>query len=178
MPFQDLRELLSPKTLPLPIGGIIYTIEQCTAEDWLWMHERGDELAALIGIGNKPTGDVQFTPADEFYKRALGPVFGKMVADEVAGRELSIAAYTAFFWHLGSEELAEQVWVNAGKATEMSQGEVSKLFEAVTQNRAQRRAKPATPRATSVSRKAPTTRASSARTGVAPRGTKSSTSGR
>ncbi len=180
MDFKDLREMLAPETLPLPIGGIIYHIEQCTAEDWLWMHSRGEQLDVALRLGKyDEPAEGEGTSQVEFYQRTLGEQFGKMVADGVKGQELMIAAYTSFFWHLGNREYAEQIWAAVGKAPKAltaTSEEVNKFL--ADQNRAARRAKPATPRATSASRKTKTTRASSARTGAAPRGTKSSATGR
>ena len=181
MAFKDLRDMLSPETLPLPIGGIIYHIEQCSAEDWLWMHARGGELDKAIRLGEfEAPAEGEATSQADFYRRTLGPVFDKMVADEVTGQELMIASYTAFFWHLGNREYAEQVWsAVAGdpKALKMNSKEVNQLLAAQKPNRAARRTKATTPRATSASPKAKTTRTSSPRTGAAPRGARSSKSG-
>jgi len=180
MAFKDLREMLQPETLPLPIGGITYHINQCSAEDWLWMHARGEQLDVALRTGryNDPA-EGEGTSQAEFYQRTLGEHFGKMVADGVSSQELMIASYTAFFWHLGNREYAEQIWAAVGAAPKALTATTAEVNEFLAQqNRAARRAKPATPRATSASRATKTTRASSARTGAAPRGTKSSTTGR
>lgn len=179
MAFQDLRELLDVAQLQLPIGGEVYTVEACTAEDWLWFNAYSAEIDAAINTGKlnvEIEGLSQVNP-EELYRRILGESFDDMVADGVTGKELSISAWTAFFWHLGNESFAEAVWVNGGKA--MSGGSTEQLQEAIAKqllpNRAARRTatKTATtkatsprsatqrvPRATAASRKAKTTRAS------------------
>jgi len=81
------------------------------------MHERGEWIDDRIKVGDVNAAVEQDgTSETDLYRRALGAAFDEMVQDDVTGKELTAAAWTAFFWQLGNQELAESVWENAGKA--------------------------------------------------------------
>jgi hypothetical protein len=165
MAFDDLRELLEEQVLPLPIGGITYSVPACSADDWLYLNTQARVIESMIRAGAMDAeikGEGEEDP-EIFMRRCLGDAFDLMTADGVTGKELTIAAFTAFFWQLGNEELAERVWLNGGK---VMQG-AAELRKTLAPNRAARRATSSpsrTPPATAASPKAKTTRASSRRT--------------
>lgn len=149
MAFDDLRELLDEKPLKLPIGGKTYTIKACSADTWLKLHVIAERMDRTLKSGN--IDDEDGTSVQELLRLSLGDTLDQMVAGGVSGQELNVAGYTAFFWHLGNEATAEQVW-NAGKA-----------LASASPNRATRRAAAKTttsrtPRATAASKKARTAR--------------------
>lgn len=154
MAFDDLRELVDAQPLKLPIGGKVYVVEPCSAEVWLKLQtigERMDEITQAKKEGKEVDTSIGTKPVDLF-RMTLGGTFDKMVKDGVRGDELSTAGYTAFFWQIGNEAMAEATWKLAGKALTPAQP-----------NRATRRAatkKPAsrTSRATSASSRARTAR--------------------
>jgi hypothetical protein len=118
MPFQDLRELLDADPLPLPIGGTVYMVQPCSADDWLWLHARGERIDKLMAKGDLTAvaeGDDGTSEVD-LYRRTLGSTFDQMLAGGVNSKELLVAGWTAFFWQLGNLEYAEAIWANAGKA--------------------------------------------------------------
>jgi hypothetical protein len=133
MAFDDLRKLLDSKPLVLPIGAKKYTIEHCNAEDWLRLQEisnRLDEINRAIQNDElEKLSDATGITSTEVFRLGLGDAFDKMVKDGIRGDELAVAGWTAYFWQLGNEKMAEFTWQNAGKA-----------LVSVPQNRASRRA--------------------------------------
>lgn len=163
MAFDDLRELLDEQVLKLPIGGVTYVVQSCSAEDWLWLNTQSAAIDRAQRTGEMDV-EVEGNDPEVFYRRCLGDTFDDMVDNAITSKELQVAALTAFLWQLGNTTAAETVWANAGKALLGT--------DTTMPNRASRRAtsrtsaKPATgtSRATAGSSKAKTTRTSSRRT--------------
>lgn len=113
---EDLRDILEPpRTLALKIAGVEYVVQPCSAADGLRME-------VLLSEFNSKTAKL---PLSDFWRLTLGDTLVKL--EEGARKdEVTRCAWTAFYWHLGHEEMARQQWRvtstaaaddDAGKAT-------------------------------------------------------------
>jgi hypothetical protein len=163
--FEDLRELLDEQVLRLPIAGTVYTVQACSAEDWLWLNTQSAALDQAMRTGDVDAS-VEGSDPEVFYRRCLGDdVFEEMIAGDVTSKELQVASLTGFLWQLGNIDAAERVWANAGKALLEGQTTMpNRATRRTTSRTSAKRATSATSRGTSASSKAKTTRASSRRT--------------
>lgn len=116
----DLRDLLTPPTLKLPIGGTVYTVPECSAATWLRFQEVNNRAADKIAEDD----DTKATLDDvgdgmsetEMIQLALGDAYQQMLSGGVRPSELRHAGITAYYWQLGNEDVAVAMWEAVGKA--------------------------------------------------------------
>lgn len=110
----DLRELITPPTLTLRIGGVAYEVEACSALNGAKIQVfRADLVAFNNGDTERP-----MPSNDEFWDMTLAGVRQQMYDGGVRAAEITRSAWTAFYWHLDLPEAAQKHWTGeAGKAT-------------------------------------------------------------
>ena len=144
MTFRDLTEFLVVKPIVLPIAGKDYSFPgEISARLWLQLQRlNAQAAAAMAGEDYDPGAEIIDDETEsEISKELLGDALQEMLADGRTSSQIRAVFQTLHAWHTQGEDIAEAVWNGQG--------------EAVTPNRAQRRARPARgSHATSKSRKA------------------------
>ncbi|MFJ7902372.1 hypothetical protein ACIQ6V_18080 [Streptomyces sp. NPDC096198] len=113
MAFEALDELLV-ESLPLPIGGRIYTVPAPSAEVGL-RTQALINAAAVAADGGKADEQVLGDAAErDLYRDVLGTAHDEMVADGVPWPALKHAALTSMVWIAQDKTAAEKFWNAAG----------------------------------------------------------------
>lgn len=102
MELGELRDFIAPESLALVIGGNTYEVPLCKADDWARMQVVRDELI--------DQGDDFAIKLGDLWDMTLGDARHQMFNNGVRQGEVNRAAWTAFYWHLGFEDMARTVW--------------------------------------------------------------------
>ncbi|MCT9090587.1 hypothetical protein N4G70_17240 [Streptomyces sp. ASQP_92] len=119
MAFEALDELLV-ESLPLPIGGTLYTVPAPTAEVGL-RTQALINAAAVAADGGKVDEQVLGDAAErDLYRDVLGTAHDQMVADGVPWPALKHAALTSMVWIAQDKGAAERFWNAAGDPSRLA----------------------------------------------------------
>ena len=104
------EEQFGDDTLELPFRDKTYVVRDPDAETYRWcmqLAKRIDNEGEAVVLDDD--GE------QELYERALGPVFDELQEDgHTGGKVLQRCGITAFFWIVGSVDMADKYWASGG----------------------------------------------------------------
>lgn len=178
MAFKDLREFTDGAHIDLPIGGVMYRINDVDAETGLLVQRLMD--AALEAEGSGGDIDVDEELLDDaremrLYEDVLGDALEEMRDNGLLWSDIKRAATTAMIWIAFDEETAEKYWESGERAGEAAAPAVGQPPSGA--NRTARRASSASARKTRSRASTKPTRASTSTTRKTAPGSRGKTSG-
>lgn len=112
-----VEDYLQPDTFDFTLRGHQFSVAQCDAETGLRLQVIAAKAAEAFQDPTKDIGDATSTTSEDLYRLSLGDVYPALLALKPTLAELERVGVTAFWWQLGSDDVAEATFTGgSGKA--------------------------------------------------------------